>query len=114
MRLFEVDLGSARDVLAVLQGLANREGQASELPFPVVMNVLRPFGLGISTPDGLIALKNQVDPGGDVISDILDNGTVVLKTNHPSDVKDAPIKQATGASVDKMAKSASKKLSPDI
>ena len=82
MRLFEVDLGSARDVLTVLQGLANQEGQASELPFPVVMNVLRPFGLGISTPDGLIALKNQVDPGGDVISDILDNGTVVLKTNH--------------------------------
>ena len=78
MRLFEVDQGSARDVLAVLQGLANKQGQSSELPFPVVMNMLRPFGLGISTPDGLIALKNEVDPTGDVIQDILDNGTVVL------------------------------------
>ena len=73
MRLFEVDQGSARDVLAVLQGLANKEGQASELPFPVVMNVLKPFGLGISSPDGLIALKNKVDPAGDVF-DISDDG----------------------------------------
>ena len=74
MRLFEVDQGSARDVLAVLQGLADKQGQSSELPFPVVMNMLRPFGLGISTPKGLIALKNEVDPTGDVIQDILDNG----------------------------------------
>jgi hypothetical protein len=114
MRLLEVDLGSARDVLAVLQGLANREGQTSELPFPVVMNVLRPFGLGISTPDGLIALKNEVDPAGDVIDDILDNGTVVLKTNKESDAQDDPMDQPTGSTVDKMAKSGSKKLSPDI
>ena len=78
MRLFEVDQGSARDVLAVMQGLADRKGQASELPFPVVMNILRPFGLGISTPDGLVALKNAVDPNGDVIKDVTDNGTVVL------------------------------------
>jgi hypothetical protein len=114
MRLLEVDLGSARDVLAVLQGLANREGQSSELPFPVVMNVLRPFGLGISTPDGLIALKNEVDPAGDVIADILDNGTVVLKTDQESNAQDDPMDQPTGAGVDKMAKSGAKKLSPDI
>ena len=114
MRLFEVDQGSARDVLAVLQGLANKEGQASELPFPVVMNVLRPFGLGISTPDGLIALKNEVDPTGDVIQDILDNGTVILNTTVPSDEKDAQAKKATGPSVDKMASANSKDLSPDI
>ena len=114
MRLFEVDLGSARDVLAVFQGLANKEGQSSELPFPVVMNILRPFALGISTPDGLIALKNEVDPAGDVIQDILDNGTVVLKTDNDSNMQDQPMNQPTGATVDKMAKSASKKLSPDI
>ncbi len=114
MRLFEVDLGSARDVLAVFQGLANKEGQSSELPFPVVMNILRPFALGISTPDGLIALKNKVDPAGDVIKDILDNGTVVLKTNKESNVQDQPMNQPKGPSVDKMAKSASKKLTPDI
>jgi hypothetical protein len=113
MRLFEVDQGSARDVLAVLQGLANKEGQASELPFPVVMNVLRPFGLGISTPDGLIALKNNVDPTGDIIQDILDNGTVVLNTTVPSDAQDAQVKKSTGSSVDQMAKSNSD-LTPKI
>ena len=114
MRLFEVDLGSARDVLAVLQGLADKEGQSSELPFPVVMNVLRPFALGINTPDGLIALKNEIDPAGDVIKDILDDGTVILNTKQASQVTQEPVKSATGPSVDQMAKSASKKLTPDI
>lgn len=114
MRLFEVDLGSARDVLAVLQGLADKEGQSSELPFPVVMNVLRPFALGINTPDGLIALKNEVDPAGDVIKDILDDGTVVLNTKQASQVTQEPIKTATGSTVDKMADRASKKLTPEI
>lgn len=114
MRLFEVDLGSARDVLAVLQGLANKEGQSSELPFPVVMNMLKPFGLGISTPDGLIALKNKVDPNGDVIQDVLDNGTVILNTKVPSQDKDAQPKKATGPSVDKMASSNAKDLKPNI
>lgn len=113
MRLFEVDLGSARDVLAVFQGLANKQGQPSELPFPAVMNMIRPFGLGISTPDGLIALKNEVDPTGDVIQDILDNGTVVLNTTVPSDAQDPAIKKSTGSSVDQMAKSNSD-LTPKI
>ena len=114
MRLFEVDLGSARDVLAVLQGLANKNDQSAELPFAVVMQYLKPFGLGVSTPDGLIALKNAVDPAGDVIQDVLDNGTVILNTRNKSQLQQEPVNQATGASVDKMAKSASKKLSPDI
>lgn len=114
MRLFEVDLGSARDVLAVLQGLADKEGQSSELPFPVVMNVLRPFALGINTPDGLIALKNEVDPAGDVIKDITDDGTVILNTKNDSEIKQAPVQSNTGANVDKMAKQGAKKLTPDI
>jgi hypothetical protein len=115
MRLFEVDQGSARDVLAVLQGLANKEGQSAELPFPTVMKILQPFSLGISTPDGLIALKNAVDPEGDVIQDISDDGTVVLKTNEPSplDQQQAPGRK-DGPSVDRMAASGAKKLSPDL
>jgi len=116
MRLFEVDQGSVRDVLAVMQGLADKEGQTSELPFPVVMNILKPFGLGISTPDGLIALKNAVDPSGDVIQDISDDGTVTLNTKVQGANQEqgtAP-KKATGPSVDKMASANSKKLSPDI
>lgn len=114
MRLFEVDQGSARDVLAVLQGLANKEGQSSELPFPTVMKILQPFNLGISTPDGLIALKNAVDSTGDVIQDIKDNGTVILKTNQTSQLKPDQVPRQDGPSVDRMAASASKKLSPDL
>jgi len=103
MRLFEVDQGSARDVLAVLQGQANQQGQSSELPFPVVMHMLKPLGLGISTPDGLRALKNALDPAGDVIADILDNGTVVLKTKTASDQKPDAAQTPAGPSVDQMA-----------
>jgi hypothetical protein len=114
MRLCEVDLGSARDVLAVLQGQANRAGQASTLPFAVVMKLLRPFGLGISTPDGLIALKNAVDPAGDVIADVLDNGSIVLKTTAPNDNQDPAQKTGTGPAVDAMASSNAKQLSPNI
>ena len=118
MRLFEVDQGSARDVLAVMQGLADKEGQSSELPFPVVMNILKPFGLGISTPDGLIALKNSVDPQGDVIQNISDDGTVTLntKTQDPNADQEqtATPGKATGPSVDKMASANSKNLSPNI
>jgi hypothetical protein len=115
MRLFEVDQGSARDVLAVLQGLANKEGQASELPFPVVMNVLKPFGLGISSPDGLIALKNEVDPAGDVF-DISDDGkgTVILNTQVKKPEQQQALKKPTGPSVDKMASANSKDLTPNI
>ena len=115
MRLFEVDQGSARDVLAVLQGLANKEGQASELPFPVVMNVLKPFGLGISSPDGLIALKNEVDPAGDVF-DISDDGkgTVILNTRVKDPEQQQAMKKPVGPSVDKMASANSKDLTPNI
>lgn len=113
MRLFEVDLGSARDVLAVFQGMANKEGQPSELPFPVVMKMIQPFALGISTPDGLIALKNEVDPAGDVIQDVLDDGTVILATNTPSDRQDVPSKAATAPAISKMA-SSNTDLTPNI
>jgi hypothetical protein len=114
MRLFEVDQGSARDVLAVLKGLADKNQKTAELPFPTVLNILRPFGLGIATPDGLIALKNNVDPNGSVIKDIMDDGTVILNTEVP-DPKDQKQTQASGGpSVDKMAKSNSKNLKPDL
>lgn len=115
MRLLEVDQGSAREVLAVLQGQADRAGQPSTIPFPAVMKMIRPFGLGISTPDGLIALKNAVDPAGDVIADILDNGAVVLKTKvqNPNQVQAEP-NSAGSTSLDAMASRNSKKLEPDI
>jgi len=108
MRLFEVDQGSAREVLSVLQGLANKDGQTSEIPFKAVLNILRPFALGIATPDGLIALKNNIDPEGDVIQDIKDDGTIILKTNtedpnaKPQDTA-APRAGGGGPSIDSMA-----------
>ena len=115
MRLFEVDQGSVRDVLAVLKGLADKGQQSSTLPFPTVMNILRPFGLGISTPDGLIALKNKVDPNGAVIKDIKDDGSVILNTDatNPNDQEKAP-EQPSGPNVDAMAKRGAKKLQPDL
>lgn len=114
MRLFEVDLGSARDVLAVLQGLANRHDRPSELPFPTVMNILRPFALGVSTTDGLIALKNEIDPTGDVIQDIKDDGTIVLNTTIPGETEPADDIPGSSPSIDQMASRGAKKLTPDI
>jgi hypothetical protein len=95
MRLFEVDDGGAREVLAVLQGLANRPGkeQSSKLPWAAVQNILNQFALGISTPDGLIALKNKEDPQGDVIKDInTETGEITLNTNvkDPNATPDVP------------------------
>jgi hypothetical protein len=107
MRLFEVDQGSAREVLAVLQGLANKDGNTSEIPFKAVLNIIRPFALGIATPDGLIALKNNIDPQGDVIQDIKDDGTVILKTTvtDPNNQEEPVASQGggTGPGVDQMA-----------
>jgi hypothetical protein len=112
MRLFEVDLGSARDVLAVLQGQANNAGQSSTIPFSAVIRLLAPYDLGINTPDGLIALKNAVDPAGDVIQNIDDQGNVILNTGEANPNQ---AQEPTGSpAVDAMASSNAKELSPDI
>jgi len=112
MRLFEVDLGSARDVLAVLQGQANSAGHSSTIPFSAVIRLLAPYDLGISTPDGLVALKNAVDPAGDVIQDIDDQGNVILNTGEAN--PNQPQEPAGSPTVDTMASSNAKQLSPDI
>lgn len=114
MRLFEIDQGSARDVLLVFKGLANRKDQSSELPFRTVLNLIKPFGLGISTPDGLISLKNDVDPDGNVIKDILDDGTVVLTTTASSGLTPKEPTKSSTPTVDQMASHAAKDLTPDI
>jgi hypothetical protein len=120
MRLFEVDLGSARDVLAVLQGLANKEGQSSELPFPVVMNILKPFDLPLGGPDSdrdkmLVALKNSIDPAGDVFDVKGDgSGTLVLNTKAGGQQDQTEPAGSSTPTVDKMAASGAKKLTPNI
>ena len=118
MRLFEVDAGSGREVLSVLKGLANTPGPdgqeaTSVLPFKVILNVLRPFSLGIATPDGLVAFKNSIDPQGSVIRDIDDQGNITLNTNtqDPTDnAGEAPPPKAGsgGPNVDSMASHNSK------
>jgi hypothetical protein len=116
MRLFEVDLGGARDIMAVLQGLANNDQQDSKLPWPVVQNILNKFSLGISTPDGLIALKNAVDPNGDVIKDVdAKTGTVTLNTTvqGASDQEQSNAPKAAGPNVSAMA-SSNTDLTPNL
>lgn len=109
MKLFEVDLGAARDILAVLQGIADKKDQTSEIPFAAFKNLVKPFALAINTPDALIALKNLIDPTGDVISDILDDGTVVLNTTQTSQAeKQSP--STSSPTVDQMAKRNAKTL----
>jgi hypothetical protein len=114
MRLFEVlDLGSIRSILAVKQGQANSGQQYSQIPFTSLRDELAE--LGISTIDGLVALKNQVDPTGDVIKDIdTDTGIVTLNTQAQAPGGQETPQKAAGPSVDKMAASGAKKLSPDI
>ena len=105
MRLFEVDQGGAREVMAVLQGLANKPGQqqASNLPWPVVKGILDKAALGISTPDGFRALTiSNSDPKiaqtfKSLITNIDDNGDVTLNTNVQDPNAKPEIKQgATG------------------
>ena len=114
MKLFEVDASVARDILAVLQGQADKKGKTLELPFPVIKNLLKSDDLGISTPAALIQLKNEYDAAGDVIQDILPDGTVVVKTKTASQLKQAPIQKSAGPSVEKMASKAAKKLGTEI
>jgi len=114
MRLFEVlDIGSIRSILAVQQGQADSEHQYSQIPFTNLRDELAE--LGISTIDGLINLKNQVDPTGDVIKDInAETGMITLNTQAQAPGNTTEPKTAAGPSIDKMAASGAKKLSPDI
>lgn len=119
MRLFEVDAGSARTALAVLQGQLNRDQGSNKdtfrVPFDAVLNLIRPYHLGISTPDGLIALKNAIDPDGDVIKDIetsADGTTFVVIKSSRDDASNAAELDVGGPDIDSMASRASKKPNP--
>ena len=114
MRVFEMlDLGSIRSVLAVKQGEADRSGKSASIPFVSLKSYLEP--LGISTPDALIAAKNDIDSVGDVIDSITDTGTVILKTQAENPDKPATTAGApAGPSVDQMAASNAKTLNPKL
>jgi hypothetical protein len=109
MKLFEVDLGSARNVLRILQSNANKPGSAGTgqsltVPFSAMINMLDQFDLGISTPDGIRKWAETVDAPGAVIDRVLDDGSVIVKTTAQNPNKDKA-QQTGGASpaIDAMA-----------
>jgi hypothetical protein len=104
MKLFEVagnDVGTIRSFLAVKQG----EG-AKVVPFAALKGYLE--NIGISTPDGLIAVKNEIDSAGDVIKDIDDSGNVHIRGSGDTADQDNPLDSQGGSMIDQMAKSGAK------
>lgn len=110
MRLFEIDQGAAREKLAVYRGQAMKTGQSLVLPLQAMLKIIGPE-MGISSPAGLVGLKNMIDPAGAIIQDISPDGTVTLSNGEP---KPEDQDQAGSPSVDQMAQHNSKQLSPDI
>jgi hypothetical protein len=109
MKLFEIaSPGDARTVLSVIQGLSDRKKIPSEIPFSAFKNYINGDEIGIGTPAALVAFKNAVDPAGDVISDVLDNGTVILNTKIKSKSKDAATDTSNSPTIDAMASQAAK------
>lgn len=112
VELFEdptYDVGSLRSALSVRQGQAKKSGGSRELPLAVIKDIARDLGFSITDLDTLKAFKDKIDPTGDVF-DITDKGTIIL--NKP----EAALMPAKGAgpSVDAMAASNAKQLSPKI
>jgi len=117
MRLLEVDTGSAQVVLKILRGLANEHGQSGRIPYAAFLNKMKQFDLPLGGPNSdrqqmITALKNANPQLGAIIKSVEADGTIVLdKTNEPQDQSAG---QAGGPSVDAMAASNSKTLSPKI
>lgn len=115
MKLFEVDLGSARVVLKILKGMADEKGGRGEIPYPAFLNKLKQFdlpigGLNSDRQQMITALKNAIPELGAIIKDVKPDGTIVLdKTNDPAN----QAKKSGGPTVDKMA-SSNTDLTPNI
>ena len=116
MKLFEVDLGSARNILSILQRDANKPGSAGTgksltVPFSAMINMLDRFDLGISTPDGIRKWVETVPGAKAVIDSVLDDGSVIVKTTARNPNKDKA--QSTGGAspaIDAMASKNAKTL----
>ena len=116
MKLFEVDLGSARNVLRILQSKANQPGsmgtgQSLTVPFSAMINMLDQYDLGISTPDGIRKWAEAVDAPGAVIDSVLDDGSVIVKTAAQNPNKDkAQSTSGPSPAIDAMASKNAKTL----
>lgn len=120
MRLFELDLGSARGILRLLQRKANAPGSDGRgkpltIPFPAMIQMLNQYDLGINTPDGLRKWAEAVDAPGAVIDKVLDDGSVIIKTTVANPNQDqAPQPSSSSSTIDAMASRNAKNLKPDI
>jgi len=101
------DIGSLRSALSVRQGQSKKSGSEKELPFAVVKDIARDLGFSITDVDTLKLFRDKIDPTGDVF-DISNNGGVLLK--NPEKLK--AMAKSGGPSVDAMASSNAKTLSP--
>jgi hypothetical protein len=116
MKLFEVDLGSASDVLRILQSNANQPGSAGTgksltVPFSAMINLLDQFDLGISTIDGIRKWVETVPGAKAVIDSVLDDGSVIVKTTAKNPNKDkAQSTSGPSPAIDAMASKNAKTL----
>lgn len=88
MKLFELDIGSTKSILSILQGRSSTENSSGIIPYNVVMNLFKQFDLPLGGPNSdkqkiMTALKNAIDPSGDVIKDVNPDGSLTL--NKPND-----------------------------
>ena len=116
MKLFELDLGSARNVLSILQNKANEPGSAGigqslTVPFSAMVNMLDRYDLGISTPDGIRKWVETVPGAKAVIDSVLDDGSVIVKTAAQNPNKDkAQSTSGPSPAIDAMASKNAKTL----
>jgi len=113
MRLYEVAGNKFQDDLATvlksMQGRANDRKTTSIVTWPAVNNLMLSFGYGNVSKDMVDKIKTQIDPSGQLIQDVADQG-IILKTDvqSPESPKNASYTPNT-KSVDQMARSAAKK-----
>jgi len=112
MKLFELDIGSTKSILSVLQGQSSKGGSSGTISYNAVMNLFKQFDLPLGGPNSdkqkiITALKNTIDPTGDVIKTVNPDGSIVL--NNPNDAASAAPAAPGGSTVDQMASQAANK-----
>lgn len=113
MRLFELfgDNDDAAAVLRVLQGIAKKNPSMKEIPFPVLINMMRDFNLPLGSPEDFPKYLEQLKKSNKnldrIIGEITPTG-VTLKTEPEQAQKPG------GPSVDSMASHAAKDINPKI
>ena len=113
MRLFELeDPNDARAILSIIQGLANHRNVPEKMPFQTFKNLIDGDSIGIGTPKALVDFKNTVDPTGDVIKSIEDEGDgnvyIILNTRNKGQVDASASSGGDGPGIGAMASKAAK------